>query len=165
MPALQTVNFGADPRANAMGAFAKNFLGALTAKVEENKNDALFKQISDKYGPNADPLMVLKDLATSQGIGQGFKDNKTSIYTKIAELENKQNKSIADQAVLDQRKAELKSRQESNVIAANRAETEKKKADNNAKKLAQALPGQIAKNNNLLLKDRPGKMPIYDVND
>lgn len=165
MPALQTVNFGADPRANAMGTFANNFLTALTNKAEENKNDALFKEISDKYGPNADPISVLKDLAKSQGISQGYKENKASIYSKVAELENKQNKSIADQALLDQRKRELTAREKSNVIAADRAETERKKTDNVAKKQAQALPGLIAKNNNLLIKDRTTKLPIYDVND
>lgn len=101
MPALQTVNFGADPRANSMGTFAKNFLTTLTEKAEQNKNDDLFRKISDKYGPDGKPEDMLWDIIRSEGLSQEYKKNKAAEIAQYATIKNKDKLSPYQQAQLE----------------------------------------------------------------
>lgn len=89
MPALQTVNLGGDPKATAMGSFAKNFLGALTEGAEKRKNDEIFKRISDQYGPDGKPEDMLWDIIKSEGLSQEYKNNKAAEIVQYATLKNK----------------------------------------------------------------------------
>jgi hypothetical protein len=165
MPALQTVNFGADPRATAMGNFARSFLGTLTEKAETRKNDRLFKEISDKYGPDGNAEDMLLDILKSEGLSQEYKKSKIPEVIQYANLKNKKSRTKHEDAVLDNRKKELEIREESNRIASTRATNESNRIGNTKEKNKLDLPIKIAKHTSTLLKDQDLKLPIHDIND
>lgn len=165
MPALQTVNFGADPRATAMGNFARSFLGTLTEKAEQRKNDRLFKEISDKYGPNGNVDDMLLDIINSEDLSQDYKKSKIPEVIQYASIKNKKDRTKYEDAVLANRRKELEIREETNRIASTRAANETNRIGNTKDKNKLESPTKIAKYTATLLKDQDVKLPVHDIND
>ena len=107
MPQLQTVNFGEDPYANAMGTFARNALGTLNEKAGQRRNQDIFKKIQENYGPDAPPEKIFKDVLNAENLDEGYKRNLLSEIKDYATLSTKKDKTGYDDAMLDIRKEEL----------------------------------------------------------
>lgn len=144
MPSAQVIDFGADPYANAMGGFAKNFLTTINEKTGQRRNEDLFRRISDNYGPDANPEDIFKDVLKAEGMDQDYKRNKLAEIKEYATLASKAKLNGYEAAKLDVRRQELASTEERNKINAVRADNEKKRNDLAADKAKKDLPKQIA---------------------
>jgi hypothetical protein len=108
MPAAQVINFGEDPYANAMGGFAKSFLGTLNENQGQRRNDDIFKKVMSKYGPDAEPEMIYRDIANAEGLSQDYKRDKLKETLDLATLKSKKTQITPyQQAMIDIREQEL----------------------------------------------------------
>lgn len=153
MPSAQVIDFGADPYANAMGGFAKNFLSTVNEKNAQRRNEDLFRRISDNYGKDANPEDIFRDVLKAEGMDQEYKRDKLKEIKEYAELASKKALNGYEAAKLDIRKDELKSTEERNRINQLRADNEKLKIDQASKKAKADLPKQIAAHTSKALKD------------
>lgn len=165
MPQAQVINFGEDPYANAMGNFAKNFLGTINERSAQRRNDDLFRRISQNYGEDADPEMFLRDVIEAEGLDQEYKRDKIKDITEWAKLSTKANKNNYEQAKLDQRAAELLVREETNRIAGERVDNEKRKIDLTDASNAGKANKQVSDYASKTLKDSNVTLPAHDVAD
>lgn len=169
MPQAQVINFGEDPYANAMGSFARGFLGEINEKTGQRRNEELFSRIKSKY-ENDDPEKLFKDVLEAEGFDQEYKRNKLKEITEYASLSTKINKSKYEKELLETKKEDLKlERDKVNNQAKNlsnqelRLQNDAKRLDISAKKNSQKLPGQISKFTSDRLKDADLRWPVQDV--
>lgn len=177
MPGLQVVNFGSDPYANAMGEFARSFADTFATKHAQRRNDELFSKISSKYGKDANPDDVMRDLLQAEGFDQEYKRNKINEIKEYASLIAKGKLTPYEQAMLDFKKEELeikkkkKSDEEKPITPYQRKllknqevrlAQDKQRLEQAAKNEDKKLPEYIDKYTTNLLKDSDTKLPPYD---
>jgi hypothetical protein len=182
MPSAQVIDFGEDPYADAMGGFAKNFLGTLNEKAAQRRNESIFQKIREKYGPDAEPEQIFRDVLEAQGLDPEYKRNKLNEVKEYATLSAKKNISPYQQAMLEHRQEELNLKRKKldsegnekpitpyqQKVLANqevRLDLEKKKLERAAKEQSQKLPQYIEKYTSGLLKDAEVNLPAHDRAD
>lgn len=183
MPGLQVVNFGEDPYANAMGKFAKNFLGKINEGVAQRRNEELFSKISSKYGKDANPEDILMDIIKSEGLDEDYKRNKIKEIVEYADISNKKNKTLYDEASLETRRDDLLFRKDKEKKRRKEKEKDqelrergisaseernlisKENAENAAKKGSRDLPKFIDAHTNNLLKNSQTTLTAHDKAD
>lgn len=107
MPQLQVVNTGASPINTVLGNISGNFIDSFNSRQQENKNDEIFSKIKSKYGPDADPDMIFKDVLQSSGMDQSYKKNILGTIKEYAALRSDKKRNSYEDAVFDLRKQEL----------------------------------------------------------
>lgn len=182
MPSAQVVNFGEDPYANAMGGFAKNFLGEINEKAGQRRNENIFQKIKEKYGPEAQPEDIFRDVFEHEGFDQEYKRNKLNEIKEYAALSNKGKTTPYQQAMLDIRQEELNLKKDKaekgesvkNITpyqqkVLNNQETrlalERQRLDQAAKTNDKKLPEYVDKYTTSLLKSSDDKLPVHDKAD
>lgn len=162
MPALQTVNFGNDPYADAFGGFVKNFTSVLNEKSAQKRNEDLFKRIKEKYPSDVKPEQLFADVLSSNGMDQDYKRDLLGEIKQYADLATKKDKTLYDEAVLEQRRDELLAREEGNRINEIRVQNQGKALENATAKGKKDLPKAIADYSDKLLKDSDVKLRPQD---
>jgi len=165
MPSAQVIDFGEDPYANAVGGFAKSFLGALNEKTAQRRNEQLFEKIKDKYGKDAKGEDILRDVVFAEGFDQSYKQDLIKNLKEYATLANKTDKNLYEQAKLDQRKEELDVRKTTNEIASNRLKNEQAKTANQEDKNLKATAKDINNYSSKFLKDNELSLTPNDKAD
>ena len=79
MPSAQVINFGEDPYANAMGGFARNFLSEISEKALQQRNENIFQKIKEKYGKDAQPKDIFRDVLEHGGLDPDYKRNNATV--------------------------------------------------------------------------------------
>jgi len=181
MPSAQVINFGEDPYANAMGGFAESFLGTLNEKTAQKRNENIFSKIKEKYGPDAEPETIFRDVLESEGLDQDYKRNKLNEIKEFASLSTKAKITPYQQAMLDMRTDELnlkKNKADETVekpitayqkkVLANqetRLALDRQRLDQAAKTNDAKFPEQLDKYTTNILKDADVKLPPHDKAD
>ncbi len=179
MPSAQVIDFGEDPYANAMGGFAKNFLGALNKRTAEKRNDELFGKIKEKYGPDAKAEDIFRDVLKSEGLDQEYKRNKLDEIKQLAELDNKKELNQYQKALLEYRKQKIDAAEDKKngkkpltdfqkrdlKLKKVRLKLEKSRLKIAAGKQARDLPEKVDKYTSTLLKNADVKMAVHDKAD
>lgn len=182
MPSAQVIDFGEDPYSNAMGGFAKNFLGALNKRTAEKRNDEIFSKIKEKYGPDASAETIFRDVLESEGLDQEYKRNKLDEIKDYAALSTKGRTTPYQNAMLEIRKDELNLRKDKAEKEAEgkgitpyqekvlknqevRLAQDKRRLDQAAQKQEADLPQRIDRYTSGLLKDADTKLPAHDKAD
>jgi hypothetical protein len=182
MPSAQVVDFGEDPYADAMGNFAKNFLGTLNEKTAQRRNESIFQKIREKYGPDAEPETIFRDVLEAQGLDREYKRNKLNEVKEYAALSAKKNISPYQQAMLDHREEELNLKRKKldsegtekpitpyqQKALANqeaRLSIEQQKLNRSSKEEKHKLPQYIDKYTSGILKDSEVSLPAHDRAD
>jgi hypothetical protein len=165
MPSAQVINFGEDPYANAMGGFAKSFLGELDKRSSKRRNDEVFEQIKSKYGKDAPIEDILRDIVTSEGLDQDYKTDTIKNIKEFATLAAKKDKNNIDAIKLGIRKKEHEERIRTNDIAEDRVKNEKNRIKNLGDKNSRNLSKDISTYNSKFLKDAGVEMSENDRSD
>lgn len=182
MPSAQVVNFGEDPYANAMGVFAKNFLGEINEKAGQRRNENIFQKIKEKYGPDAPPEDIFRDVLEHEGLDQEYKRNKLNEIKEYAAIATKGKTTPYQQAMLDIRQEELnlkkdkaeKGESEKNITPyqqkvlknqETRLALERQRLEQAAKTNDKKLPEYVDKYTTSLLKNAEEKLPAHDKAD
>lgn len=153
MPSAQVINFGEDPRANAIGGFAKNFLQTIEKKTEQRRNEDIFKKIADNYGPNAKTEDVLRDVIKAEGLGDEFRKDRIKELTDYAALKNKSELNGYEQAKLLQRQQELAVRDKELSIKEQRLVADQDADIRRDQKAARDLTKDVVKYNQKLIEN------------
>jgi hypothetical protein len=182
MPSAQVVNFGEDPYANAMGSFARNFLGEINEKAGQRRNENIFQKIKEKYGPEAKPEDIFRDVLEHEGLDQEYKRNKLNEIKEYASIATKGKTTPYQKAMLDIRQEELDLKKDK----AEKGDSEKpitpyqqKVLKNQQTRLAlerqrlkqaantqdKKLPEYVDKYTTSLLKNSDEKLPAHDKAD
>lgn len=180
MPSAQVINFGEDPYANAMGTFARNFLTELNEKSGQRRNEGIFEKIKQKYGKDAKPEDIFRDVLEHEGLDQEYKRNKLNEIKDYAELATKAKKTAYDEAMLEIRQEELnlkknKLNEEDKPITPyqkrvlenqeTRLELERTRLEQAAKQQDEKLPKYIDEYSTNLLKNANVSLPAHDKAD
>jgi hypothetical protein len=182
MPSAQVVNFGEDPYANAMGGFAKNFLGEINEKAGQRRNENIFQKIKEKYGTDAKPEDIFRDVLEHEGFDQEFKRNKLNEIKEYASIATKGKTTPYQKAMLDIRQEELnlkKKKAENGEGEKSITPYQKKVLKNQETRLAlerqrleqaaktndKKLPEYVDKYTSSLLKNAEEKLPAHDKAD
>ena len=182
MPSAQVVNFGEDPYANAMGGFAKNFLGEINEKAGQRRNENIFQKIKEKYGPEAQPEDIFRDVLEHEGFDQEYKRNKLNEIKEYASLATKGKTTPYQQAMLDIRQEELnlkkdkaeKGESEKNITPyqqkvlknqETRLQLERQRLEQAATTQDKKLPEYVDKYTTNLLKNADVKLAAHDKAD
>src|SRR6187551_20908 len=165
MPSAQVIDFGADPYANAMGGFAKSFLGALEEKSAKRRNDELFDNIKSKYGKDAKTEDILWDVISAEGMDESYKTNLVKNIKEYGALKAKKDKNFYEDAKLIQRENELVERQRGNKIAEDRLDNDTRRTDvqedTNKRRSEHQIRSYISK----YIKDNNIQMSPKDISD
>jgi len=182
MPSAQVVNFGEDPYANAMGGFAQNFLGEINEKAAQRRNENIFSKIKQKYGENAKPEDIFKDVLEAEGLDQEYKRNKLNEIKDYATLSTKGKTTPYQQAMLEIREEELnlkknkaeKGDTEKSITPyqqkvlknqETRLQLERQRLDQAVATQDKKLPEYVDKYTTNLLKNADVKLPAHDKAD
>jgi hypothetical protein len=182
MPSAQVVNFGEDPYANAMGTFARNFLGEINEKAGQRRNENIFQTIKDKYGPEAKPEDIFKDVLEHEGLDQEYKRNKLNEIKEYAAIATKGKTTPYQDAMLKIREEELnlkknkaeKGEDEKQITPyqqkvlknqETRLALERQRLEQAAKTSDKKLPEYVDKYTTSLLKNAEEKLPAHDKAD
>lgn len=182
MPSAQVINFGEDPYANAMGTFAKNFLGEINEQAGKRRNEDIFSKIKEKYGPEASPSRIFKDVLEAEGLDQEYKRNKLNEIKEYASLSSKSSLTPYQEAMLDIRLQDLNLKkkkseegegekpitpyQERNLTnQETRLNLERQRLEQGAENNEKKLPEFIDKYTTNLLKNAEEKLPAHDKAD
>lgn len=182
MPSAQVINFGEDPYANAMGTFAKNFLGEINEKAGQRRNENIFQKIKEKYGPDAKPENIFRDVLEHEGLDQEYKRNKLNEIKEYAAIATKGKTTPYQDAMLQIRQEELNLKRDkankgegdkpitpyqSKVLKnqETRLALEKQRLQQAANTSDKKLPEYIDKYTTSLLKNAEEKLPAHDKAD
>lgn len=182
MPSAQVVNFGEDPYANAMGTFARNFLGEINEKAGQRRNENIFQTIKDKYGPEAKPEDIFKDVLEHEGLDQEYKRNKLNEIKEYVAIATKGKTTPYQDAMLKIREEELnlkknkaeKGEDEKQITPyqqkvlknqETRLALERQRLEQAAKTSDKKLPEYVDKYTTSLLKNAEEKLPAHDKAD
>jgi hypothetical protein len=162
-----------------MGNFAKNFLTEVNEKAGQRRNEDIFKKIKSKYGKDAKPEDIFKDVLESEGLDQEYKRNKLDEIKEYATLSTKNKLTPYQEGMLEVRQEELKIKQ-SKEDRESQGKTitpyQKKVLDNQETRLRleeqrlnqaattadKKLPQMVSDYTNKLLKDTDDKLPVTD---
>jgi hypothetical protein len=182
MPSAQVVNFGEDPYANAMGTFARNFLGEINEKAGQRRNENIFQKIKEKYGPDAQPEDIFKDVLEHEGLDQEYKRNKLNEIKEYAAIATKGKTTPYQDAMLKIRQEELNLKKDKaekgegekeitpyqKKVLKNqetRLSLERQRLDQATKTQDKKLPEYVDKYTTNLLKNAEEKLPAHDKAD
>lgn len=181
MPSAQVVNFGEDPYANAMGGFARNFLGEINEKAGQRRNENIFQKIKEKYGPEAEPEDIFRDVLEHEGLDQEYKRNKLNEIKEYASIATKGKTTPYQKAMLDIRQEELNLKktkaekdEKKNIspyqqkVLKNqeiRLALERQRLEQAAKVNDKKFPEHVDKYTTSLLKNAEEKLPAHDKAD
>lgn len=107
MPQLQVVNTGANPINTALGNISGAFIDQFNQRQQQNKNDEIFSRIKSKYGPNADPDMMFKDIIQAEGFDESYRQNKLEQISQLGALEKSKKRSLYEDELLQIKREEL----------------------------------------------------------
>lgn len=163
------------------GGFAKNFLGEINEKAGQRRNENIFSKIKEKYGPDAKPEDIFKDVLESEGLDQEYKRNKLNEIKDYATLATKGKTTPYQQAMLEIREEELNLKKNK---AANpeekqitpyqakvlknqetRLQLERQRLEQAASTQDKKLPEYVDKYTTNLLKNADVKLPAHDKAD
>lgn len=177
MPSAQIIDFGPEPFTESIGNFAKNFSDAFFADQNRRKNDEIFNRIKQRYGSDASPERMLKDIIEAEGLDQDYKKNLVKDAKDYATLVNKK-KSPVQEEIQELRKEELtKKNAKLDKEAAGeltpyqkrlfenqdiRLDNEKERIKIANDKNSKDLPKLIADHTNSLLRGADEKMSVRD---
>ncbi len=78
MPSAQVLDFGPDPYAENIGKIAQGFSQGFFQQEKQRKNEEIFRRIKSKYGPDAKPDQIFKDVLEAEGFDPDYKSNLLS---------------------------------------------------------------------------------------
>lgn len=107
MPQLQVVNTGANPINTALGNISAGFIDQFNQRQQQAKNDEIFSRIKSKYGPNADPDVMFKDILQAEGFDDSYKQNKLAEISQLGAMERNKKRSLYEDELLNIKKEEL----------------------------------------------------------
>lgn len=146
MPSVQVVDFGPDPRAQAMGSFTHNFLNKLYEGGEKRRDENIFEDIKNRQKEGGSIEDLYADVIGAKGLSQSYKENTLKDLKELATLiSNKDKTSI--------RSAENETRKDTNKINAARVANTSKQIDQANKNQKHKLTNEISKYVNTTTKD------------
>lgn len=155
MPSAQVINFGEDPYANAMGGFARNFLSEISEKALQQRNENIFQKIKEKYGKDAQPKDIFRDVLEHGGLDPDYKRNKLNEIKEYAAIATRGD---SEKPITPYQDKVLKN-QEARLLL------EKRRLDQGADVNEKKLPEYVNKYTSGLLKDAEIRLPVHDRSD
>src|SRR5690606_25937144 len=176
MPSAQVIDFGSDPFADSIGKFAQGFSNAYYEKQNQEKNEKIFDRIKKKYGPNAKPDQMLRDIIEAEGFDESYKRDLIKDIKDYAALSTKKELTPYQEEMLNIRKEELdlkkrKGEQDDGMtpyqkrnleLQEVRLENDRKRIENAARNQDEKFPKLVADYTNSVLKDSDNKLPPSD---
>jgi hypothetical protein len=174
MPSLQVVDFGPDSFSESMGKFAQGFSDSFFKQQTQKRNEDLFTRIKNKYGPDAKPEQIMRDIIEAEGFDQDYKKDLISNVKEYANLATQEKRNLFQDEMLDIKREELKIKKEGGekpITPFQKEDLKLKKVrlENEAKRIEIAdssndkkLPTLIADYTNKILKDSEDKMSEGD---
>src|SRR5690606_12163405 len=107
MPSLQVVDFGPDSFSDTMGKFAQGFSDSFFQQQSQKRNEELFSRIKEKYGKDASPDRIMKDIIEAEGFDPEYKKDLVKDITEYAKLASLKKRSMYQDEMLDIKKQEL----------------------------------------------------------
>lgn len=107
MPSAQVLDFGPDPYAENIGKIAQGFSQGFFQQEKQRKNEEIFRRIKSKYGPDASPDRIFRDILEAEGLDQDYKSNLLSQVKDYITASSKGNINPYQKEMLDIRKEDL----------------------------------------------------------
>src|SRR5690606_7276240 len=148
MPSAQVIDFGSDPFADSIGKFAQGFSNAYYEKQNQEKNEKIFDRIKKKYGPNAKPDQMLRDIIEAEGFDASYKKDLIKDLKDYASLASKSKMTAYQKRNLELQEVRL--------------ENDRKRIENAARNQDKKFPKLVADYTNSILKDSDNKLPPSD---
>lgn len=177
MPSLQVVDFGSNPLADSLGKMAQGFSQTIFDRMEDKRNKDLLDEV-DKLDLPMDQKIL--QISKAYGIDPAYKQDRISAMLKVAELENKRDRTAIDKLTAERLKSQsdLNIRKYEETVkgqspqaikdAAIRAENQRRlelqenRLQQSIQDKAKAYPEKLAKYINSQLKDSGETMSSND---